>query len=143
MAKNLWRIDDPTSPGSAVLEGSFPSGLGGPAGITSQGGSLYVVDFSGDELWRIDDPTSPGSAVLEGSFPSGIMNLAGITSQGGSLYVVDDTGDELWRIDDPTNPGVRRSWKAASHPVSGGRPASLRKAVRSTWWTSLAMNCGG
>ena len=40
----LWRIDDPTAPGSAVLEGSFPSGLATPTGITSQGGSLYVVD---------------------------------------------------------------------------------------------------
>ena len=42
----LWRIDDPTAPGSAVLEGDFPSGLTDPAGITSQGGALYVVDSS-------------------------------------------------------------------------------------------------
>ena len=101
----LWRIDDPTAPGSAVLEGSFPSGLGNPQGVTSHGGALYVVDKGGEELWRIDDPTAPGSAVLEGSFPSGLTFPEGITSHGGALYVVDDVGDELWRIDDPTAPG--------------------------------------
>ena len=102
---DLWRIDDPTAPGSAVDEGSFPSGLSNPTGITSHSGSLYVVDNLGDDLWRIDDPTAPGSAVLQGSFPSGLSNPNGITSHSGSLYVVDNSGDELWRIDDPTSPG--------------------------------------
>ena len=104
----LWRVDDPTSPGSAVLVGTFPSGLGDPSGITSHGGALYVLDSLGDELWRINDPTAPGSAVLVGSFPSGVPGLqgpSGITSHGGALYVVDNTGDELWRVDDPTSPG--------------------------------------
>ena len=101
----LWRVDDPTAPGSAVLEGSFPSGIGSPLGITSHGGALYVVDNTGDELWRVDDPTAPGSAVEEGSFPSGIGNPTGITSHGGALYVVDGSDDELWRVDDPTAPG--------------------------------------
>ena len=103
---DLWRIDDPTNPGAAVLVGSFPSGLTSPGGITSDGASLYVVDFTGDDLWRIDDPTNPGAAVLEGSFPSGLTAPSGITSDGASLYVVDFTDDELWRIDDPTNPGA-------------------------------------
>ena len=102
----LWLVADPTAPGSAVLEGSFPSGLTGPLGITSQGGALYVVDNGSDELWRLDDPTSPGSAVLEGSFPSGLAFPSGITSQGGALYVANGgSGDDLWRIDDPTSPG--------------------------------------
>ena len=105
-SRELWLIGDPTAPGSAVLQGTFPSGLGQPLGITSQGGALYVVDSgSPDELWRVDDPTSPGSAVLEGSFPSGLARPEGITSQGGSLYVVDVVGRELWRVDDPTSPG--------------------------------------
>ena len=29
-----WRIDDPTDPGAAVLEGSFPPSLSSPSGIT-------------------------------------------------------------------------------------------------------------
>ena len=42
---DLWRIDDPTAPGGAVLEGSFPSGRHEPwSVITSHGGALYVVD---------------------------------------------------------------------------------------------------
>ena len=101
----LWRIGDPTAPGSAVLEGTFPSGLDFPRGITSHGGALYVADSGGDELWRIGDPTAPGSAVLEGPFPSGITTPDGITSHGAVLYVVDLDGDELWRIGDPTAPG--------------------------------------
>ena len=104
----LWRIDDPTDPGAAVLEGDFPSGLTAPEGIASQGGALYVVNsVTPDELWRIDDPTDPGAAVLEGDFPSGLTSPSGITSQGGALYVVNSvTPDELWRIDDPTDPGA-------------------------------------
>ena len=64
-ANELWRIDDPTSPGSAVDVGDhFHPGLTVPTGITSHGGALYVVDDGTvDELWRIDDPTAPGSAV--------------------------------------------------------------------------------
>ena len=34
---DLWRIDDPTNPGAAVLLGSFPSGLTAPVGIASRG----------------------------------------------------------------------------------------------------------
>ena len=104
--RDLWLVDDPTDPGSAVDEGTFPSGLTSPTGITSHDGALYVVDSTGDDLWRIDDPTAPGSAVREGAFPSGIGFPTGITSQGGSLYVVDVTDDGLWRIDDPTAPGA-------------------------------------
>ena len=118
----LWLIGDPTDPGSAVLQGSFPSGLPNPRGITSHDGSLYVVDSADDDLWRIDDPTSPGSAVLEGSFPSGLTNPQGITSQGGSLYVVDiGTPDQLWRIDDPTAPG--------SAVLEGSFPSGLAAPV--------------
>ena len=87
----LWRIDDPTSPGSAVLEGSFSSGLTASFGITSQAGALYVVDRgTPGDLWRIDDPTNPGFGGPGGSsFPSGLVsNPNGITSHGGSLYVV-------------------------------------------------------
>ena len=103
----LWRIDDPTNPGAAVLEGSFPSGLTAPGGIPRTAASLYVVDRTGDELWRIDDPTNPGAAVLVGSFPSGLTQPAGITSMpGGAQYVVDRTDDELWRIDDRLNPAA-------------------------------------
>ena len=103
----LWRIDDPTSPGGAVLVGAFPSGLQGPGGITLHGGSLYVVDDSGNSFWRIDDPTNPGGAVLVGAFPSGLNRPNGITSHGGVLYVANSTNTEeaLWRIDDPTSPG--------------------------------------
>ena len=104
----LWRIDDPTAPGGAVLEGSFPSGLSGPRGITSHGGALYVADGNG-ELWRIGDPTNPGGATNAGSFPSGLTSPQGITSHGGALYVVNARSlpglDRLWRIDDPTAPG--------------------------------------
>ena len=87
----LWRIDDPTAPGSAALEGDFPAALAIPRGITSQG----VVALRGgfwNARWIIADRRSrqsPGSAVREGSFPSGLTNPSGITSQGGSLYVVD------------------------------------------------------
>ena len=101
----LWLVDDPTAPGSAVNEGSFPSGLTTPSGITSHDGALYVVDASGSELWRVDDPTAPGAAVEEGNFPSGLGIPAGITSHDGALYVVDSVDADLWRIDDPTAPG--------------------------------------
>ena len=33
----LWRCDDPTSPSACVNQGSFPSGLNTPRGITSIG----------------------------------------------------------------------------------------------------------
>ena len=102
----LFRIDNPTVP-VAVLEGDFPSGITDAGGITSHGGSLYVVDDTGNELWRLDDPTAPAAAVLEGDFPSGLATIAptGITSHGGSLYVVDARNDELWRLDNPADPG--------------------------------------
>ena len=103
----LWRIDNATTPSAAVLEGSFPSGLSNPRGITSHGGALYVVDDgSPDELWRIDDATTPSGAVLEGSFPSGLQTPQGITSHAGALYVVNERIPEaqLWRIDNATTP---------------------------------------
>ena len=130
---DLWRIDDPTAPGSAVLEGSFPSGLTNPTGITSHGGSLYVVDSTGDELWRIDDPTAPGSAVLEGSFPSGLTLPQGITSHGGSLYVVDSGASRRIMADRRPDgsgiggPGrqlsVRPHWPDKASSVLEKRPA--------------------
>ena len=120
----LWRFADPTAPGSAALEGSFPSGLMFPGGITSHGGALYVVDADGDELWRIDDPTAPGSAVLEGSFPSGLEQPTGITSHDGALYVVDaGTPKSLWRIDDPTAPGS--AVLEGSFPSGLGQPIGI------------------
>ena len=39
----LWRIDDPTAPGAAVLEGEFPSGLSSPAGIVSLGDAPCMI----------------------------------------------------------------------------------------------------
>ena len=106
----LWRIDDPTAPDGAADVGDFANGLGNPQGITSHGGSLYVVNSpSGNtELWRIDDSTAPSGAVNVGDFPSGLSSISGITSHGGSLYVVGTSSNfarHLWRIDDPTAPG--------------------------------------
>ena len=106
--EELWRIDDPTAPGSAVLEDSFPSGLSNATGITSHGGALYVVDdCTGDELWRIDDPTAPGFGSPGGHIP--------IRARGPERYHIARRGalrggqlrrpTELWRIEDPTAPG--------------------------------------
>ena len=100
----LWQVEDPSRPQDAALEGAFPAGVSSLSGITSHGGSLYIVEHVRD-IWRIDDPTSPGSAVLEGRLPSGVSTPDGIASHGGSLYVVNSLGDDLWRIDDPTSPG--------------------------------------
>ena len=75
--------DDPTVPGVGRQRRrlSIRASLQ-PTGITSHGGSLYVVDDGGAEaLWRIDDPTNPGGAVLEGSISRpASMSRKGITS---------------------------------------------------------------
>ena len=108
-AERLWRQDDPTNPGGAVLVGLFPSGLDTPVGMTSHGGALFIVDLGGNQLWRQDDPTNPPGAVLVGAFPSGLSAPSGITSHGGALFIVNRgpgvQRGELWRLDDPTNPG--------------------------------------
>ena len=51
----LWRIDDPTAPGGAVLEGRLSIRPHGTAsGITSQGGALYVTDSGTDRCIMAD-----------------------------------------------------------------------------------------
>ena len=101
----LWQLESPAS--VATLQGSFPSGLSNPQGITSHAGAVYVVDIgTPDELWRCASPLSPGACVSQGKFPSGLGTPAGITSHAGAVYVVDDGGEELWRCADPTSPGT-------------------------------------
>ena len=73
-------LADPTNPSTAVNRGTFPSGLGTPLGITSDDGSLWILDDSGAELWELADPTNPSTAVNRGGFPSGLTNPQGITS---------------------------------------------------------------
>ena len=105
----MWQMERPDNPALATNQGSFPSGLTNPEGITSHGGAVYVVNASTpDEMWRCADPTSPGTCANQGSFPSGLTNPRGITSHGGAVYVVDGTatGDEMWRCADPTSPGT-------------------------------------
>ena len=107
LVTELWQIERPENPALATNQGSFPSGLNAPAGITSHGGAVYVVDDTGDELWRCADPTSPSACVTQGSFPSGLGTPGGITSHAGAVYVVDDgSPDELWRCADPTSPSA-------------------------------------
>ena len=97
------------------LEGSFPSGLSNPQGITSHGGALYVVD-GGNAIVNYGGLTT---RLLQGRRSGRLVPIrslapSGITSHGGSLYVLERLG--LWRLDDPTVRG-RRSLKA--HYPSG------------------------
>ena len=102
----LWQMEGPENPALATNQGSFPSGLTSPQGITSYGGALYVVDINPGEMWRCADPTSPGTCVNQGSFPAGLAAARGITSHSGAVYVVDINPGELWRCADPTSPGT-------------------------------------
>ena len=115
----LWRLDNPAAPDRAFLQGAFPAGLFQAGGITSHGGSLYIVDIGGPEgeLWRLDNLAAPAGAVLQGAFPAGLSVPHGITSHGGSLYIVDIDGDELWRLDNPAAP--------AGAVLQGAFPAGL------------------
>ena len=122
----LWRIDDPTTPGAAVLEGSFPSGIGTRPASRRTAGSLYVVDAGSraDQLWRVDDPTSPGSAVKKATFHPGSRSRRASRRTTGRSTWWTSNGDELWRIDDPTAPGSAGHGRFTFHPVSRTRQAS-------------------
>ena len=100
---DLWAIPDLSDPGSAVLLGSFPSGVTRATGMTWDGTRLLVGDDLGTNLWGAD-PSDPGSAVLLGDFPSGVGSPQGIAWDGTRLLVVDVRGAELWRAD-PSDPG--------------------------------------
>ena len=96
------------TPGDAVLRGSLPSGLTGPAGITHDGTRYVIVDTNNDELWTLADVASPGDAVLRGSLPSGLGNPRGITWDGTQYVIVtfgqSDPG-EVWTVADVASPG--------------------------------------
>ena len=136
-ATELWRIDDPTAPGSAVAGRLIPIRALGPrpASRRTAGRSTWWRMDAGEELWRIDDPTAPGVGVAGGLIPIRAHEPAtGITSHGGALYVVDNgnAGDELWRIDDPTAPGAAVDGRLIPIRAYVSRPASRRTAGRST-----------
>ena len=62
---DLYRIDDPTAPGSAVLVGSLPTDLTNPVGLTAYDGDLFVADrgnVNDEALWRID-ASAPSSTA--------------------------------------------------------------------------------
>ena len=115
----LWQIN-PANPSSTTSpygevggtgNGSLPSGLTEPQGMTSHNGNLYIVDQDDDELYRIN-PANPddtsGAFGLVGSLPSGLTSSYGMTSHNGNLYVSDTAGNELWQIN-PANPSSTTS----------------------------------
>ena len=98
--QGLWSVPDPSSPGSAVSRGDFPTGYGDARGLTTHAGVMYAVDL--DELWSVPDPTDASTAINHGAFPAGMGQVAAVVSDGVNLYTLAQ--GELWRISDPSNP---------------------------------------
>ena len=73
----LWRLDNPTNPGSAVMVGTL---VGGGSGADITGGVMYFA--SNDELFRLDDLAAPAEAFSRGEFAAAVGSVRGVVSRG-------------------------------------------------------------
>ena len=116
----LWRIDDPTAPGSAVLEGSFPSGLTNPckASRLTVGRSTLWTDSDGRRI--VADRRSDGSGV---GGPGRLISIRDHATCKASRLTV---GRSTWR-----KPWGRRLVADRRSDGSGvGGPGRLISAIR-------------
>ena len=82
----LYEITLGDSPSASNL-GNLPGSIDDPRGLRSHGGTLYCVDFDGDDLWEID-VDSPGSSTRVGRFPTEADQPTALASHDGKLFAV-------------------------------------------------------
>ena len=100
----LWELATPSNPSSAVNRGDLPVDAQ-IAGLTSHGGSLWILDVAGfPRLWELATPSNPSSASYIGLLASDLSTSRGMTSHGNALWFVSNYGDDIWELTDPFDP---------------------------------------
>ena len=92
----------PYTPGNASLQGTLPSGLPSPAGMTWDGQQLVIQNIAGDEIWTLarnaNGTYTPGNASLQGTLPASLDAPQSLAWDGQQLVIGLDTGDEIWTL---------------------------------------------
>ena len=121
--------------GSATNFGNtFHVEEGEPGGLTSFGGTLYMVGAGLDRLYFLDTTTGQAAFVTQSVTAFGVNELApsALTEHDGKLYMSGQFTDALYTLDTDTMAEVIRLSidKANSLNVSANRTESLRSTAR-------------
>lgn len=116
----LWMVENPSMP--TGTSASFPSGLDDPRGMTVIGGTLHVVDASGNMVFAFADPADLTASITR-TLPSDLGNPRGAATDGTALYVADDgLVERLFRFADPTD---LTAFTAEDFPAAVGSPRGM------------------